>query len=567
MIISKTNKRFFIIAAFLCLAAASWEVSFLTGASAQETQRSRTVKTATPKPNATTPRFTPTPSVAPTLKPGATPTPTPTVTPTPLPVQTLAELQAKIRAILQRPQFQRGHIGIKVASLDTGKVMFEENAEKYFMPASNMKTFTVSTALAKLSPDFRFVTSVYAAGAPDANGLVKGDLTIYGRGDPSIAAAFNNGDYYKGMENLADKIVQAGVKRVEGALVGDESYFTGEPIPIGWEWDDLQWYYGAEISALTVNDNSLDVNVKPGESVGAFANTALAPVVPGIILKNRVATAGAGTKLQAEISKPLGQNVFEVSGRIAMNDPGAIANFGSVAVTRPGLVFMTMLRQMLEQKGVVITGQTRVVNAREKAVYGAASSVPWIEIAKLESPPFSVIAAKTMKPSQNLYTELILRALGETLGDKTDPKKTSDQRGIKVVDNFLKEMGVADGSVIMYDGSGLSRHDLVTPASLVQAFTFMSKHPYAAIWRDSLPVGGVDGTLKNRLKGTAAANNVRAKTGTLDQVSSLSGYLTTASGERLAFSILSNGILSQSARQNTLDEIALLLANFNGKSN
>ena len=138
----------------------------------------------------------------------------------------------------------------------------------------------------KLSPDFRFTTSVYAAAKPDAGGLIKGDVTIYGRGDPSIAAAFNNGNYYKGMDNLAEKIVQSGVKRIEGNLVGDESYFTGEAIPSGWEWDDLQWYYGAEISALTVNDNSLDVNVKPGESVGAFANTILAPTVPGIVLKN-----------------------------------------------------------------------------------------------------------------------------------------------------------------------------------------------------------------------------------------------------------------------------------------
>ncbi len=559
MVRNKINKRLFAVAVFCCLAVAVSGFSFFTGVSAQQspqTQRSRTTTAATPTPK---PKTTPKPSPAPTLSP--------TPAATPVPVQTLIELQTSIRSILLRPQFIRSQIGIKVVSLDTGKVMFEQNAEKYFMPASNMKTFTVSTALAKLTPDFRFVTSVYAGAKPDAGGVIKGDLTVYGRGDPSIAAAFNNGDYYKGMENLADRIVQAGVKRVEGSLVGDESYFTGEPIPIGWEWDDLQWYYGAEISALTVNDNSLDVTVRPGSSVGAFASVTLAPALPGITLKNRVTTAPAGAKRESEIFKPLGQNVFDVSGRIAINDPGAVANFGSVAINRPALAFMTMLRQLLEQKGVVITGQTRVVNAKEKAPLSVASSTPWIEIAKLESPPLSVIAAKTLKPSQNLYTELILRALGETLGDKTVPNKTSDQRGIAVVDKFLQEMGVADGSVLMADGSGLSRHDLVTPAALVQAFTFMSRHSYAAVWRDALPIGGVDGTLKNRLKGAATINNVRAKTGTIDQVSSLSGYMTTASGERLAFSIMTNTVPSQTLRQNTIDEIVLLLAGYNGKSN
>lgn len=570
---NKINKRLIALAAFFCLAAFAWEFSFPGGTSAQEAGRDRKAaavnSTPTPKP-ASTPKTKPTPTVAPTLKPSATPTPAPTATPTPLtppPIQTLPGLQADIRAVLLRPQLQRGQIGIKVVSLDTGKTLFEQNAEKYFMPASNMKIFTVSTALARLSADFRFVTSVYAAAKPDSAGLVKGDLTVYGRGDPSIAASFNNGDYYKGLENLADKIMQAGVKRIEGDLVGDESYFTGEPLANTWEWDDLQWYYGAEISSLTVNDNALDLTARPGPTVGSYAVVTLSPAVPGIVVKNRVVTSAAGTKREIEVYKPLAQNVFEVSGKIPVSDEGKLGNLGSVAINRPALVFMTLLRQVLEQKGVVITGQTRVVGAKERAMIAVASSLPWIEIAKLESPPLGVIAAHTLKPSQNLYTELILRALGETLGEKSDPKKTSDQRGIGVVDKFLQEAEISDGSVIMWDGSGLSRHNLVTPASIIQIYLYMNKHRYKDVWRDALPVGGMDGTLKNRLKNSAAAGNVRAKTGTIDQVSSLSGYVTTAAGEKLAFSILSNGLPSQNLRQNTIDELVLLLANYNGKSN
>ncbi|HEV7644710.1 MAG TPA: D-alanyl-D-alanine carboxypeptidase/D-alanyl-D-alanine-endopeptidase [Pyrinomonadaceae bacterium] len=561
MIKSTTNRSLITIAliGFTFFAAGSY---FVTGVSAlQETnQRSRKVS-ATPTPKQTaTPK--PTPSVKPTATPTATPAPT--ATPTPLPVQTLPELQSKIRSILLRPELRRGQVGIKVASLDSGKTMFEENAEKYFMPASNMKIFTVGTALVRLTPDFRFSTSVYAATKPDADGVIKGDLTIYGRGDPSLAAAFNNGDYLKAFNDLADKIVQAGVKRVEGGLVGDESYFTDGPIPAGWEWDDLQWYYGAEVSSLTANDNSIDVTAKPGASVGAIANVTLGPAVPGVTLRNKVFTSAAGAKRDLGVFRPLGQNIFEVTGSIPINDEGKLANVGSVAITRPAEAFVKMLRQVLEQKGVTVTGATRSTDAKERAV---ASSTAWVEITKLESPPLSVIAANTLKPSQNLYTELILRAMGETIGDKTKGKKNSFQLGVGVVDGFIKQAGVADGSVLMNDASGLSRHDLITPAAVVQFHTYMSRHQYSNIWRDAMPIGGVDGTLKNRLKNPATMNNVRAKTGTLDQVSALSGYLTTASGEKLVFSIMTNAIPSSSLRQSTIDEIVLLLANYNGKSN
>jgi D-alanyl-D-alanine carboxypeptidase/D-alanyl-D-alanine-endopeptidase (penicillin-binding protein 4) len=563
------NRRFIGIAVFFCLAAFSWEFSSVTGSAAQQetTQRSRQV-TAAPTPKSIpTPRSTPTPKATPAVKPSVAPTPAPTVTPTPQRVQTLAELQAKIRAILARPELRRGQMGIKVVSLGSGKTMFEENAEKYFMPASNMKIFTVSAALVRLTPDFHFSTSVYAGAKPDTSGVVRGDLTIYGRGDPSLAAAFNNGDYFKGFNDLADKIIQAGVKRVEGGLIGDESYFTDSPIPGGWEWDDLQWYYGAEVSSLTSNDNALDLTAKPGPTIGSFANVTLSPNVPGIILRSRVYTAAAGTKREIGVFKPLGQNVFEVSGNIPLDDPGKVGNVGSVAMSRPAQVYMTLLRQVLEQKGVTITGATRVVDAKDRAALAVSSSTPWIEIARLDSPPLSVIAAHTLKPSQNLYTEMILRAMGETIGDKAGQKKNSFDLGAGVVDKFLRQVGIPDGSVLMYDASGLSRHNLITPSAVVQLYTYMDKHPYADIWRDALPVGGVDGTLKNRLKSAATVNNVRAKTGTLDQVSTLSGYVSTASGEKLTFSILTNAIPSSSLRQNTIDEIVLLLANFNGKSN
>src|ERR1044071_7258057 len=194
--------------------------------------------------------------------------------------KTLPELRAKISEVLAKPELSSSMVGIKVVSLDNGRVLFEENATKLLRPASNMKLYTVAAALDRLSPDYRFSTSVYVYTRPDASGVVHGNLTIYGRGDPSIAARFNNGDYVKAIDDLATKIVAAGVKRVEGDLVGDESYFVGPKYGAGWEWEDLMWYYGAEVTPLTINDNALDLFVKPGSAVGQPAVITTGPPHP-----------------------------------------------------------------------------------------------------------------------------------------------------------------------------------------------------------------------------------------------------------------------------------------------
>jgi D-alanyl-D-alanine carboxypeptidase/D-alanyl-D-alanine-endopeptidase (penicillin-binding protein 4) len=503
-----------------------------------------------------------------------TPTPTPpvlpapTVSPTPPSVvsngQTVFDLQAKIRQSMMRPELRRGSIGIKIVSLDTGRVIFENDAEKYFMPASNMKSFTVAAALEKLSPNFRFVTSVFADSAPDATGTIRGDLTIYGRGDVSFSTAFYDKDYYKGLDNLVDKIVAAGVKRVEGNLVGDESYFSGSPIPTGWEWDDLQWYWGAEVSALPLNDNALDLSVRPS-SVGAPCTVNLQPFNPVVRIVNTCKTTASGLRRDLAVKKDLDQNVLEISGTMPVGDRG----FNEpVAVSHPAELFVALLRQRLEQKGVVVTGQTRVVGVREKANLAAASTVAPVQIAQTESPPFSLIAAKTMKPSQNMYTETILWTLGEQLGNKTNSRASSADRGIAVVKEFLYGIGVAADGIIQYDGSGLSRHNLVTPAALVTLYSYMAKQSrYSAAWLDSLTIGGTDGTLRGRFKGARTNGNVRGKTGTIDQVSALSGYVTTAAGEKMVFSVIVNGVGDNGLRVSTIDQIVGHVANFDGRVN
>src|ERR1043165_2208044 len=236
--------------------------------------------------------------------------------------KTLAELQARISEVLAKPELSPAMVGIKVVSLDTGRVLFEENASKLLRPASNMKLYTVATALDRLSPDYRFVTSVYAATRPDSNGVVRGDLTIYGRGDPSIAARFNNGDYFKGIDDLATRIVAAGVKRVEGDLVGDESYFVGPKYGAGWNWEDLTWYYGAEVTPLTVNDNALDLFIKPGPALGQPALITTGPPDPLLKIVNNVTTSAKGSRRELAIHRGLNENTITLTGSITRGDRG-----------------------------------------------------------------------------------------------------------------------------------------------------------------------------------------------------------------------------------------------------
>jgi len=410
-----------------------------------------------------------------------------------------------------------------------------------------------------LSPDYRFSTSVYASTKPDAAGVVHGDLTIYGRGDPSIAARFNNGDYFKGIDDLASRIVAAGVKRVEGDIVGDESYFVGPKLGSGWNWEDLTWYYGAEVTPLTANDNALDLFIKPGAAVGQPALITTGPPDPLLKIVNNVTTSAKGIRRELSIQRGLGDNTITISGTIPLEDRGYI---GGIGISHPALLFVYMLRSSLVQKGVVITGASRL---------GVAAGEYQNEIATLQSPPFSVIAAQTLKPSQNLYTELILRTLGKVTPPPlaTIPSslpQTSEELGLEAVKSFLKTVGIRPEALVLDDGSGLSRNDMITADASVQLLAFMSKHRYASVFRDALPIAGVDGTLRNRFKATPAENNLRAKTGSLSSAASLGGYMTTAAGEKLAFSIMVNNYPRDvEPRIACIDPIAILLASFAGK--
>ncbi len=481
------------------------------------------------------------------------------------PATTLGELQKRLMEHVSQPRFAAGEFGVKITSLDSGKTVFEHDAAKLFSPASNCKLYTVALALDQLGGDYRIKTSLYATAKPNRFGTLKGDLIVYGRGDPCINGRLHSNDVFQALEPLVAALTNAGVKRVSGDLIGDESFFHGPPYGSGWDCDDLEFYYGAEISALTINDNLVTLAAKPGARIGAPCVLSLSPPTSYLVLSNRTETVAAGGKRDIHCYRPLGENVIYVSGQWPSND---VPHHDYLTAHQPAGLFVALFREALARHGIKVGGKSRVANWLDRQATPLDLG-RLVELGAVESLPLRALAAEIHKPSQNLYTDLLLAHLGAraTLTNAAFTG-TSEDAGIEQLKKFLSKAGVRDGDVHFEEGSGLSRNNLATPNASVALLTFMSRHAEAAVYRDSLPIAGVDGSLKSRMKNTLAAGNVHAKTGTLRWANSLSGYVTTAAGEHLVFSIMLNRFVpgtNTSARE-AIDFLVTQLADFSGRS-
>lgn len=484
----------------------------------------------------------------------------------PQPAASVEELQQRLAAHVRQPKFAAATWGVKIASLETGKVIFEENPQLYFSPASNSKLYTVALVLDRLGGDYRIKTSLYTANRPDRNGVLKGDLLVYGRGDPTLNARLNGGDIYRALAPLVRAVTNAGIRRIEGDLVGDESFFRGPPFGSGWSWDDMQYYYGAPISALTINDNRLEIAVKPGPQAGAPCRLTVRPASDWIVLSNRTETVAKGGSRSIRFYRPLDQNVVYVFGQLPLEDAGYADD---VTVPNPAGLFVSFFREVLSRNGVTISGQTRAVNWLDRQVQ-PLNLTNLVEVGHVESLPMRELAREVQKPSQNLYTDLLLAHLGALRqSPSARSTETAEDAGIRELGPFLEEAGVRRADVQFEEGSGLSRNNLTTPNATLALLQFMHRHREADAYFNALPVAGVDGTLRNRMKETAAAGNVRAKTGTLRWANALSGYVTSAAGERLVFSLMLNRYRTadpnRSARAE-IDAVAVMLAEFQGRT-
>ena len=471
----------------------------------------------------------------------------------------LASLQQRLAAHLDQPRFAAASWGVKIVSLDTGATLFDRNAGKLHKPASNAKLYTGALALDRLGPDFRIRTTLYTTARPNAKGVVKGNLIVYGRGDPTFAARFHQGDHTKSLEPLVDAVLNAGVKHITGDLIGDESFFRGPPFGASWTWNDLQDSYGAGVSALTAEDNTIDLILSPGDYLGAPCRILARPDINFLTFINRATTSAPGSPRQIDLYRPLGESVVHVTGHLPLQGSDYT---DAVAVPDPARWFMTLLRAALVKHGIKVGGRVRTVNWIDRELEPFDES-QWVELATVQSRPLSEILPQMLKPSQNLYAQLLLLQVGARRPVTAIPAPTAEAAGLAELSEFLGEVGVRKGDVLLDEGSGLSRAALLTPDATIALLRRMDRHRHAGVFRDSLPLAGVDGTLRNRMKGTAAEKNVRAKTGTIRYVNALSGYVTTAVGERLAFSIMRNNYQHpdpQTPAAADLDAIAVMLA-------
>ena len=493
----------------------------------------------------------------------------------PPPPGTLAELQQRLTEHVSQPRFVAGSFGVKIVSLDTGRTLFEHEATKLFSPASNSKLYAMALALDRLGGDYRLKTSLYAAARPDQRGTLRGDLVVYGRGDPTFNVRLH-GDIFKALQPLVAALTNAGVKRIRGDLVGDESFIQGPPYGSGWAWDDLQYYYGAEISALTINDNTLQASVRPGASNGAPCRLKLSPATKYLILSNRTQTVATGRR-RLNFFRPLEQNVVYVTGQMPLDGKEFIED---VTLSQPAGLFVSWFKEALVRNGVKVSGQTRTVNWLDRQLQPLDLN-QLVELGTVASPALRDLVREVQKPSQNLYTDLLLAHVGELERQvldrsaaqralpETGAPLTSEDLGLRALGEFLATAGVPRSDVQFEEGSGLSRNNLTTPNATIALLQFMSRHAEADAYLNALPIGGVDGTLRQRLKDPPAAGNVRAKTGTLRWANSLSGHVKTAAGERLIFSLMLNRYVAPDPDHSgraELDRVAELLAGFTGRS-
>src|SRR5216684_1868122 len=445
-----------------------------------------------------------------------------------------ARFAARVEALLRTTPTNKGEWGLLIEDAESGETLYEQNADKYFVPASNMKLFTTALALAKLGPDYRFHTTLETPGTISSEGVLRGDLVLVGQGDPNLSnrkfpyelKEEFDGPPEKGLVELADALVAKGVKEISGDVVGDDSYFPRERYPNGWEIDDMVWEYGAAISSIVVDDNTVTLLLTPGEGAGSPVQAVVTPGTPDFTVKNEVITAAEGAPPDLTLTREPGANLVVVRGRLpAKSTPRKLV----LAIEEPAQHAAATLKRLLEERGIKIGGIARTRHdpsgpASDPAVLAEHVSVPLGDAVKLVN-----------KISQNLHTEVLLRTVARQNGVWGTPDDL-----MRTPADFYAAAGIAPGDVIQTDASGLSRHDLVTPRAIVALLAFAQKQTWFVPYYESLPVAGGDGTLEDRMKSTPAAGRVHAKTGSVEHVRTLSGFAETLSGRRLIFSFLSN---------------------------
>jgi D-alanyl-D-alanine carboxypeptidase/D-alanyl-D-alanine-endopeptidase (penicillin-binding protein 4) len=459
--------------------------------------------------------------------------PTAAVAPPPSPLMTRAVFRASADSLVNDPMFRNTNWGVLIVDPATGDTLYSHNAGRLFMPASNQKLLTSSTALAQLGADYRFAT-YFVSSAPIVDGVLRGDLLVFGHGDPTMSDAMM-GDAMKPLRAAADSLRARGVREIAGALVKGGNAFPDTTVGFGWEWDDFETSSGAAVDELFFNEGISRVTVfggeKPGDAVRVRTTPARSvPTVVADFMTGEPANdivAPATRRRQSGLTSTTDMRgarpVTHLSGTVAPRDSVS----ATVVLRDPASAWLDAFAEALGDRGIVLRGN--VIRSP------AAMEPDQPRLFTLWSPPLREILAPFLKPSQNQIGELLFHALALERTGVGLPDS-----GQRVIERQLVAWGADTAGFAVRDGSGMSRHDYVTPETILKILDAMRKHEQFRIFYDALPIAGVDGTISSRMRGTQAQGNVHAKTGTVDKARSLSGYVTTADGRMLMFSFLCN---------------------------
>lgn len=447
-------------------------------------------------------------------------------------------LAARINETIEKSEFRDARWGVFVVSLKDGRVIAARDAQKLFTPASALKIITSVVALDKLGVDFRWKTRVYARENIE-NGVLNGDLILYGEGAPDLSD--------EGIANLVTQLKAKGLQKIKGNVVGDESYFTGDTIGDGWAWNELQWYYGAEASALSINRNLVNVSLQDGKPT-------VEPETDYVELSGAVAALQNSNTDSIGLKRGLGNNKIYVWGEGKNLDV-------RVAVENPALWSAKILKDALSKNGIAVEGNAKSADWKAENKFNPEAAT---ELASVESQTLGEIVRRMNKDSVNLYAELILRTLGKKFGGeapdenpKTRKTRGDDAAGAAVIKKWLTENGVSfQETEAIRDGSGLSRLNFVTPETIGRALIAGNQIKAAEVFRNSLPIAGTDGTLRGRLGNVAG--KISAKTGSIMFVNTLAGY-AKRKDETLAFVILCNNETRKADSAVLIDAIAASL--------
>ena len=432
-----------------------------------------------------------------------------------------ASLQADLSAIFTAPQFERSFWSVLVRPVESSDDLFTLNAEKLMMPGSTMKVVTAAAVVEKLGWDYRFETRVVTA-APVESGIVRGDVVIVGSGDPGIS---ERGEQPGMLRSIARQLRDAGITSIEGGIVGDDDLLDDKGIGDGWTLDNLPYGYSAPVSALMYNEGSVDLVVRAGDAAGNPVGIDVRPNGSGLEIDNKLETVSDSGRGVLTLHRPAASTRITVMGQI----PAKSAPFVRTAsVANPTAFFATAFRLALIEEGVSVLGDA--IDIDDFAVKPNVTDVRTLAVHR--SPPLSDLVATMLKISQNQYAELLRKVIG----------------GRRAVQDVLEGWGISNDSYIPADGSGLSRYNYIASDALVRLLQKMHTDPkHASHFPAALPVAGRDGLLSKRLAGTTAEGRVRAKTGTVDNVRSIAGYVTDADGDTLVFSMIANNFIVPTA--------------------